>query len=214
MTFADLKMRAAQLYSLAVPAAFGAALGLALIGCHKTGAPAAEAGSSRGLRVEAYDAPIPKAPLNGKLETMAPRAVAASSLAPLAPAAPPASSEPTAVPPLAAAEPLRATLLRAARYSAQNGQDQAGEAQPAPLYRPAPTRAVEAETADTEPGFRITLPVCRRAAGMNDPLADTAECREIVRAARDQARLCAKAFEDGDDKIVMSAACRQAARLR
>jgi hypothetical protein len=56
--------------------------------------------------------------------------------------------------------------------------------------------------------------VCRRAAGMNDPLADTAECREILQTAKEQARLCAKAFEDGDDRIVMSAACRQAARLR
>ena len=75
MTFADLKMRAAQLCSLIIPAAFGAALGLALLGCHKTGGAAAdaEAPSSRGLRVEAYDAPIPKAPLKGKLETMTPR---------------------------------------------------------------------------------------------------------------------------------------------
>jgi hypothetical protein len=214
MTFADLKMRAAQLYSLAIPAALGAAVGLALIGCHKTGAPAAQSGSSRGLRVEAYDAPIPKAPLNGKLETMTPRAgaVAASSLTPQAPAPAPASSEPAAVPPQAAAEPLRVTLLRAARYSVQ--ADQAGGAQPAPLYSPAPTKPVDADAADAEPGFRITLPVCRRAAGMNDPLADTTECREILRAARDQARLCAKAFENGDDKVVMSAACRQAARLR
>ena len=214
MTFADLKMRAAQLYSLAIPAALGAALGVALIGCHKTRAPAAEAAAARGLRVEAYDAPILKAPLNGKLETMTPRTVAVSSLAPPAPSAAPTSSESAPVPPQAAAEPLRTTLLRAARYSAPAGQAPSEQAQPTPLYRPAPTRPVDAEAADAEPGFRITLPVCRRAAGMNDPLADTAECREILRTARDQARLCAKAFEDGDDKIVMSAACRQAARLR
>ena len=214
MTFADLKMRVAQLCSLIVPVAFGAALGLALLGCHKTGGPAAEAEpqSSRGLRVEAYDAPIPKAPLNGKLETMAPRpaAVAVSSLQPQAPAVvAPASSEPAAVQPQAALEPLRLTLLRAA----DRRSDQAAQAQPAPLYSAAPTRQVDAEAA-AEAGFRITLPVCRRAAGMNDPLAGTAECREIMQTAKEQARLCAKAFEDGDDKIVMSGACRQAARLR
>lgn len=210
-------MRAAQLCSLMIPAAFGAALGLALIGSHKARAPAAEAESSRVLRVEAYDAPIPKAPLSGKLETMTPRvggvAVAVSSLTTPQPAAAlPASAAPAAVPPQAAAEPLRTTLLRAARYSAQT--EQPGQAQPTPLYHPAPARPVDADAADAEPGFRITLPVCQRAAGMNDPLADTGECREILRAARDQARLCAKAFQDGDDKIVMSAACRQAARLR
>jgi hypothetical protein len=211
MTFADVKMRAAQLCSLIIPAAFGAALSLALLGCHKTGAPAAEAESSRGLRVEAYDAPIPKAPLKGKLETMTPHpaAVAASSLTPPAPAAPPASSEPAALPPQAALEPLRLTLLRAA----DRRSTQVAQAQPAPLYSPAPARPVAAE-AEAAPGFRITLPVCRRAAAMNDPLSDTAECREILQTAKDQARLCAKAFEDGDDKIVMSAACRQAARLR
>lgn len=213
MTFVDLKMRAAQLCSLIIPAAFGAALGLALLGCHKTGGPAAEAQSSHGLRVEAYDAPIPKAPLKGKLETMTPRpsAVAASSQPPQAPATPPASSEPAAVPPQAAMEPLRLTLLRAA----DRRSTQVAQAQPAPLYTPAPSRPVAAEAdAGADPGFRITLPVCRRAAVMNDPLADTAECREILQTAKDQARLCAKAFEDGDDKIVMSAACRQAARLR
>jgi hypothetical protein len=206
MTFADLKMRAAQLYSLIIPAAFGAALGLALIGCHKTGGKAsAEGASSRGLQVEAYDAPIPKAPLTGKLETMTqrPGAGAASSLAPAA-APPAASSEPAAAPPLAATEPLRLVLLRAAdRHPAQ--------AQPA--LSQAQSKPVDAE-AEAEAGFRITLPVCRRAAGMNDPLADTQECREILQTAKDQSRLCAKAFEEGDDKIVMSAACRQAARLR
>jgi hypothetical protein len=212
MAFADPKMRAAQFYSLAIPAALGAAVGLALIGSHKTSAPAARPDPARGLRVEAYDAPIPKAPPNGKLETMTPRsgAVAVSSLTPQAPG--PARSEPAAVLPQAAAEPLRSALLRAARYSLQ--ADQAGRAQPAPLYSPGPAKPVDADAADAEPGFRITLPVCRRAAGVNDPLADTGECREILRAARDQARLCAKAFEDGDDKVVMSAACRQAARLR
>ena len=61
---------------------------LALAGCHKRGGGDPEAASSRGLQVEAYDPPIPKAPLKGKLETLAhhpedtPPAVAASSEAP------------------------------------------------------------------------------------------------------------------------------------
>ncbi len=63
---------------------------LALAGCHKRGGGDPEAVSSRGLQVEAYDPPIPKAPLKGKLETMsrhpedAPPAVAAPSEAPAA----------------------------------------------------------------------------------------------------------------------------------
>jgi hypothetical protein len=202
-----MKTRRAQLCSLIIPAAFGAALGVALIGCHQTrGAPAeAEVASSRGLHVEAYDAPIPKAPLRGKLETMTqrPGAVAVSSLPPQTA---PANSEPAAAP-QAAAEPLRLVLMRAAdRRPVQMAQGQ-------PALNPAAARPVDAD-ADAESGFRITLPVCRRAASMNDPLADTAECREILQTAKDQARLCAKAFEDGDDRIVMSAACRQAARAR
>jgi hypothetical protein len=49
-------------------AAVAAALAaLALAG----GAEGAESAAPRGLQVEAYDPPIPKAPLNGRLETMA-----------------------------------------------------------------------------------------------------------------------------------------------
>jgi hypothetical protein len=44
---------------------------LALSACHKRGFDAEDAASSRGLQVEAYDPVIPKAPVKGKLETMA-----------------------------------------------------------------------------------------------------------------------------------------------
>jgi hypothetical protein len=40
-----------------------------LSACHKRGAEA-EGASSRGLQVEAYDPPIPKAPLKGRLDTL------------------------------------------------------------------------------------------------------------------------------------------------
>jgi hypothetical protein len=64
------------------------------------------------------------------------------------------------------------------------------------------------------PGFHITVPMCRRAEKANDPLARTAECRALLKAAADQARACKQAFEDGDDKAAMSEACRQAAGFR
>jgi hypothetical protein len=64
--------------------------GLALVACRK---PAdADGESSRGLKVEAYDAPIPKAPLNGKLDTLPPQPAAAPP-APAASSAPPAASD-------------------------------------------------------------------------------------------------------------------------
>jgi hypothetical protein len=44
---------------------------LALAACHKRAPADADAASSRGLQVEAYDPVIPKAPLKGKLETLA-----------------------------------------------------------------------------------------------------------------------------------------------
>lgn len=64
------------------------------------------------------------------------------------------------------------------------------------------------------PGFRLTVPICRNAERMNDPLAKTAECAQMLRAARDQAEACRKAFENGDDKAALSPACRQAAGFR
>ena len=84
-------MRKAGLAMLAV---------LALGACHKHRAADADASSSRGLQVEAYDPPIPKAPIKGKLETLAqhPEDQPASSVAPPASSEPPAadSSQPPA----------------------------------------------------------------------------------------------------------------------
>lgn len=64
------------------------------------------------------------------------------------------------------------------------------------------------------PGFRITVPMCRRAEQANDPLARTTECVALLKAADDQAKACRQAFENGDDKAALSAACRQAAGFR
>jgi hypothetical protein len=64
------------------------------------------------------------------------------------------------------------------------------------------------------PAFRITVPLCRQAEKADDPLAKTPECEFLLKAAEDQAKACQQAFEDGDDKAAMSAACRQAAGFR
>jgi hypothetical protein len=67
---------------------------VALVACHKRGADA-DGASSRGLQVEAYDPPIPKAPLKGKLETLAqhPEDVRAASSTPASSEAPADSSQ-------------------------------------------------------------------------------------------------------------------------
>lgn len=82
--------------------------------------------------------------------------------------------------------------------------DAPGSAKPTPAD-PSPS--------DT-PGFRLTVPICRRAERMNDPLAQTAECAQLIQAAKDQAEACRQAFERGDDKSALSPACRQAAGFR
>ena len=64
------------------------------------------------------------------------------------------------------------------------------------------------------PGFRITVPMCRRAAQAGDPLAKTPECTTLLKAADDQAKACRQAFEAGDDKAALSDACRQGAGFR
>jgi len=74
----------------------------------------------------------------------------------------------------------------------------------------APAPAAEPQT----PGFRITVPLCRQAEQANDPLARTPECAALLNAAADQAKACRQAFDSGDDKAAMSAACRQAAGFR
>ena len=64
------------------------------------------------------------------------------------------------------------------------------------------------------PGFRLTVPLCRRAERLGDPLARTAECAQLIEAAKAQAAACKQAFENGDDKSALSPACRQAAGFR
>lgn len=76
--------------------------------------------------------------------------------------------------------------------------------------RDASTQAAEPPA----PGFHITVPMCRKAAAANDPLAKTPECAALLKAADDQAKACKRAFEAGDDKAAMSEGCRQAAGFR
>ena len=75
MTPADISRRKRRVSWLLISAV------LALTACRK----AADAGgeSSRGLTVEPYDAPILKAPLKGKLDTMAPHPETAAPAAPV-----------------------------------------------------------------------------------------------------------------------------------
>ena len=75
---------------------------------------------------------------------------------------------------------------------------------------PAPAPAAELPA----PGFRITVPLCRRAQRTGDPLAKTTECESLLKAAEDQAKACRQAFDAGDDRAALSAACRQAAGFR
>ena len=180
-----------------------------LAGCGRPTATA-DAQSSRGLKVEAYDAPIAKAPRGAKLETMGPheQAVAASSAAPASSAPAAASDAPQAAadgPPVRLAiERIasRTRLAPAAPLVAEPHHD---------LYDDHPAPAA----APPEPaGFRLTVPLCRRAASQNDPLAETPECVQMLGAAKDQAEICKRAFESGDDKAVLSEGCRQAARFR
>jgi len=64
------------------------------------------------------------------------------------------------------------------------------------------------------PGFHITVPLCRKAEQAGDALARSYECATLLQAADEQAKACKQAFEAGDDKVAMSAACRQAAGFR
>jgi len=201
-------MRPICLLSLLIVAAV-----MALAGCHKV-SPDSQADSSRSLRVEAYDAPIPKAPLGGgKLETMTARPsdappAAASSVPSSGSSEPPAAAP--AAQPQADASP-RQRLWRAAALQDPQLRQNLEALDPSR----APTTAADQDGDNAaQPGFHITLPICRHAVELNDPLGDTPECRQMLAIAKDQARLCAKAFEDGNDKVVLSLACRQAARAR
>jgi hypothetical protein len=81
------------------------------------------------------------------------------------------------------------------------------------LYDTPGAKPADPPSADT-PGFRLTVPLCRRAERLNDPLAKTGECVELIEAAKAQAAACKQAFENGDDKSALSPACRQAAGFR
>ena len=101
-----------------------------------------------------------------------------------------------------------------AQTSIPQGRE-AGAAPYDPFARGKPASATPAPSAEpATPGFRITVPLCRRAAQANDPLAKTAECETLLKAADDQAKACKQAFEAGDDKAAMSEGCRQAAGFR
>ena len=82
------------------------------------------------------------------------------------------------------------------------------------MISPATPQAATQAPDPPAPGFRITVPMCRRAEQANDPLAKTAECAALLKAADDQAKACQQAFEAGDDKAAMSEGCRQAAGFR
>ena len=70
---------------------------LALAACHGKPPADADAASSRGLQVQAYDPVIPKAPLKGKLDTMAHHPEDAAAVA--APASSEAPAADSAQPP-------------------------------------------------------------------------------------------------------------------
>jgi hypothetical protein len=227
-------MRAAPLFSLLIPAALGAGLGLSLVSCHKDKPPQAKAAppaAARRLKLEAYDPVIPKAPPPAeKLETTAPHPqLAQAAPAPATPAAASSSvaSAKAEAPPPAVHRPRPES--RAETYARQAPPPRRPR-EPARVYayaEPGYGRYVDARQAGTyapddprgdappEPsGFRLTVPMCRRAARMGDPLADTQECQGMLQAARIQAEACARAYEVGDDQVVLSAACRQAAMAR
>jgi type IV secretory pathway VirB10-like protein len=219
-------MRAATLLSLLIPAALGAGLGLSLVSCHKEKLPQAKAkppAAERRLKLEAYDPVIPKAPPPAqKLDTAAPH----PQLAQAAPEPAPAEAPPPPVrrqrpdPPVQSyagqdyarqAPPPRPRQTARVYAYAEPGSGRYVEARRAGDYAPDDPRG----DAPPEPsGFRLTVKMCRNAARQGDPLADTQECQGMLQAARVQAELCARAFEAGDDSVVLSAACRQAALAR
>jgi hypothetical protein len=123
-------------------------------------------------------------------------------------------------PPLAALLVLTVAGLGPAMAARAQGQlvppgREAGAKPYDPFARGKPADAESAKPAEPPvPAFRITVPLCRKAQQAHDPLAETPECAFLLKAAEDQAKACRQAFDDGDDKVVMSAACRQAAGFR
>lgn len=208
------------LLSLLIPAVLGAGLGVSLV----AGAPApkrlptkapAPAASTRTIKVQAYDADIPKLPLQpDKLEVMPMRPQ---------PAQPGAVAPPTVAPPrpriVRVQDPAllpqpprqRPTVDLRADPFGQRGDGRFIASRRAGDYDPDDPRF---DRAPEPAGFRITVPMCRRAARLGDPLAGTDECQGMLRAARIQEQMCARAYQDEDDEVVFSPACRQAAMVR
>jgi hypothetical protein len=208
-----LRSSPSPLVRLLVPALCG----LALTACKRT--PDADGESSRGLKVEAYDAPIPKAPVLGKLDTLPPAPAAAPAPASGGPSA--ASDAPPAVQPQAQASAPPSPQTAARRTAVQRATAPAAPRVSEPRYdlydrEPAKTDRARAapEPAAEAPGFHITVPICRQAERQSDPLARTPECTALLKAAEQQARDCARAFEEGNDQAVLSPGCRQAAGFR
>jgi hypothetical protein len=202
----------ATLLSLLIPAGLGGGLALMLISCHKDKPPApphAAAAPGRTIKLQAYDAEIPKAPLSAeKLETIADHSEPVQASAPPATKIVPRPVRVVRTEPAAAPRPPRAPDVRSyadAGYRRYVPSRQAGD------YAPDDPRG---DAGPQPAGFRLTVAVCRRAERQDDPLADTPECSDILQAARDTARMCAQAYEDGDDRVVLSPACRQAAMMR
>jgi hypothetical protein len=122
-------------------------------------------------------------------------------------------------PPLLALLSLIAAVGPAVAAHAEGPLVPPGREAGAKPYDPFPqSKAADQESAKPPeppvPAFRITVPLCRNAEKAHDPLAETPECAFLLKAAEDQARACKQAFEDGDDKVAMSAACRQASGFR
>jgi hypothetical protein len=185
-------MRAALL-SLLIPAVLGGGLGVTLMSCHREPpAKAAAPGQTRSLTLQTYLADIPKAPVTGeKLETAAPHpevATAPPRALPVVRVADPGPAPPS--------EPAFRRYVPAQQAGAPAPDDPRADPGPQPL------------------GFRLTVPICRRAERQGDPLADTPECQDMLQQARAITRMCARAYAEGDDAVAMSPACRQAAMTR
>jgi hypothetical protein len=109
---------------------------------------------------------------------------------------------------------ISAALAQAAADPPSQPSPNAGRYVEAPGYSPYAPGDPRAPDAPEPSGFRLNAKICAAAARQSDPLAQTAECQGILQAARDQAETCKRAFETGDDRVAMSAACRQAAMGR
>jgi hypothetical protein len=130
-----------------------------------------------------------------------------------------AANAPTSEPVVqAAADPPRAVRLAiqliAAQVPANTTPSAPRVVEPSRDLSDVPSAKPAPPSPGDQPGFRLTVPLCRRAESQNDPLAKTPECAQLLDQANEQARICKQAFENGDDKAVLSEGCRQAAGFR